>query len=407
MEEIIVRVHDIKELESKADGFKNIAIFAAGEYGRTYVYNIVNSLSRGVYCFYDNKLAPGTIVRDGVSVHDLEELYENGDNFLIFLAVGIKLQGILLKQLEEHNIKNVIEADEIFLTEILESLHEAGPDMKEKYKFIYDDELYICDMYKQNWKKELNLKQPQTFNDKVNWLKINDHNVKYSTLVDKYAVKEYVSERIGAAHVIPTLGVYEKWEEIDFTKLPQSFVMKCTHDSGSYFMVQDKENFDYEAARDVFKKKLQVNPYFISREWAYKDVKPQIIIEPYVVDERYGFMKAIEDYKFFCYDGKVEYVMVVTDRQKGHAGMRFDFFDRNYSHVDGQHKAYPNADVVPEKPENFDEMIGLVENLAEELKFARIDMYSVGDKIFFGEYTFYPGGGMEGYPEMLGDKIKF
>ena len=403
-----MRIRTHGELESKISEYGRIAIFGTGEYGKGFVYDILKGAAgnNGIYCFYDNRTSPGTIVRDAVQVHSIEELYESHDSLLLFLGVGIRIQEQLLNQLQEHAVSNVVLADEIFLTDICQSIEISDETVKSRYMSLLDDETYLRNLYKRNMGQDLDLSNPQSFNAKINWLKLNDRNPLYMTLVDKYSVKEYVAGIIGSEHVIPTLGVYEHWADIDFHMLPEQFVLKCTHDSGSTFVVKDKNTLDMESTQIQVEKRLSINPYYITREWPYKSVRPRIIIEPLLSDDITGPEKAINDYKFFCYQGEIKYLFVATDRHKGHGGMRFDFFDQNFDHIPDQHKSYPNAKVIPQKPDNYDEMLRLVTELAHGFVFARIDMYSVNQQIFFGEYTFYPGGGMEGYPDLLGDNIQ-
>lgn len=403
-----MRIRTYDELENKISAYSRIAIFGAGEYGKGFVYDILSCAadSKGIYCFFDNRTSPGTVIRDEVRVHPINELYENSSDLLLFLGVGINIQEQLLDQLEEHAVSTVVLADEIFLTDICQSIEAADETVQSRYMSLMDDEAYLKNRYRQNYGSELNLSNPQSFNEKINWLKLHDRNPLYTTLVDKYSVKEYVAGVIGSEYVIPTLDVYECWNDINFHMLPEQFVLKCTHDSGSTLIVKEKNTLDIESAQIWTEKRLCINPYYISREWPYKNVLPRIIIEPLLSDKISGEEKAINDYKFFCYQGEVKYLFVATDRHKGHSGMRFDFFDRNFRHIAAEHKSYPNAKTVPQQPDNYEEMLRLVTDLARGFAFVRIDMYSVNQRIYFGEYTFYPGGGMEGYPDLLGDSIQ-
>lgn len=400
-----MRIYNYMDLENEIKKYERIAIFGAGEYGRNWAYDILSCASgdKGIYCYYDNRVAPGTIINGKVEVHDIQELYTHHEGMLLFLAVGLKIQKQLLEQMHDHSIVNVVLVDEIFLTDICSSMEKADSSVVSKYHCVMNNEEFFKKVYRENIGSELDLSDPQTFNEKINWLKLHDYNPLYTELVDKYSVKKYVADIIGEQYVIPTLGIYKHWDDIDFDRLPEQFVMKCTHDSGSTYVVMDKNMRNQESRREWFEQKLSINPYYLCREWPYKNVAPRIIIEQ-KLPQKDG--EAINDYKFFCYNGKVKYLYVATNREKGHHKMRFDFFDCDFNHIPVEHTLYPNADITPQKPELFQEMVSLVTKLAEGLIFVRIDMYCTDDNVYFGEYTFYPGGGREGYPDMLGDDIE-
>ena len=225
------------------------------------------------------------------------------------------------------------------------------------------------------------LKQPRRYTEKVQKMILRDRNPLYHRLVDKAEVKPYVSSLIGEEHIIPTLGVWSKVEDIDWDSLPERFVLKCTHDSGSAVICSDKASFDREAACDRLGAALRRDYWKVSREWAYKGVKPRIIAEAYLGDD-------LADYKFFCFNGKAELLFVATERQKEGEEVKFDFFDRSFSHLDVRN-GHPNASVPPSCPEHFEEMKGLAARLSSGLPQVRVDFYEVGGKLYFGEFTFY------------------
>ncbi len=250
------------------------------------------------------------------------------------------------------------------------------------------DETFLKILYKFNINKELNLENPQTFNEKLQWLKLNDRKDIYTTMVDKYEVKKYVSAIIGKEYVIPTLGVYDKFNEIDFKKLPNKFVIKCTHDSGSTIICKDKKKFDIKMAKKKINKALKHNYYYTGREWPYKNVKPRIIIEEYMQDEK---LKELRDYKFFCFNGKVNLFKVDFDRFLEH---RANYYDKNLKLLKfGEEVCPPDFEKKIEIPKDIMKMIELAEKLSNEKKFVRIDFYYTNKKIYFGEMTFYPASG--------------
>ena len=249
-------------------------------------------------------------------------------------------------------------------------------------KFI-PDKMYIQMYYFLRFKKIINFKNPQTYNEKLNWLKINDRNPLYTKLVDKYEVKEYVANLIGEEYIIPTLGVWNHFDEIDFDKLPDQFVLKCTHDSEGLVIVKDKSKLNKEEAKEKIENALKYNFYYIGREWPYKNVKPRIIAEQYMEDKT---DKELKDYKFFCFNGEPKAMFIASDRSIGQT--KFDYFDLDFNRLNiVQH--YPNSTNKVNKPINFDKMIELSKDLSKNLKHARIDFYEVNGKIYFGEITFF------------------
>lgn len=247
------------------------------------------------------------------------------------------------------------------------------------------DKMFIKMRYRAILHKKLNLKNPQTFSEKLQWMKLYDRNPLYNQLVDKYAVREYVKERIGEEHLIPAYGVWDKFDDIDFDKLPDKFVLKCTHDSGSVFVCKDKSKIDMAWLKSKFEKALKGNQYHGGREWAYKDVKGRIVAEKFMVDES-GF--ELKDYKFFCFDGEVKALYIATERGVEGEDVKCDFFDENFNHI--QLKAgHENAKILPKKPEGFEEMKEKAKALSKGLRQVRVDLYNINGKIYFGEMTLY------------------
>lgn len=239
-------------------------------------------------------------------------------------------------------------------------------------------------------KKKLDLTNPKTYNEKLQWLKLYNRKQEYTIMVDKYAVKGYVEKIIGKEYIIPTLGVWEHFDDIDFDKLPDQFVLKCTHDSGGLVICKDKETLDKEKAKKQIEHCLKRRYFLNTREWPYKDVKPQIIAEKYMVDES-GY--ELKDYKFFTFDGKVKAMFIATDRGS-ESETCFDFYDCNFEHLPFKN-GHPNAKKKIIKPENFDKMIELAEKLGKDIPHARIDFYNINGKIYFGEITFFHWSGLK------------
>lgn len=251
------------------------------------------------------------------------------------------------------------------------------------------DKAYLKLIFWARMKKRLNLKNPQTYNEKLQWLKLYDRKDIYSTMVDKYESKEYVAGIIGEEYIIPTLGVWDKFDDIDFASLPQQFVLKCTHDSGGVVICKDKKSFDKDLAKSILDSSLKNRFFYYGREWAYEGVKPRIIAEKYMEDKTSNDLK---DYKFFTFNGKVKALFIASDRNEKDEETKFDFFDRGFNHIEVKN-GHPNANTYPEKPENFDKMIELAEKLAKDTCHLRVDFYEVNGKIYFGELTFFHWSG--------------
>lgn len=251
---------------------------------------------------------------------------------------------------------------------------------------LLPDRMFIDIRYFLTFHKMIDWKNPKTYNEKLQWMKLYDRNPEYTMLVDKYEVRKFVADTIGDEHLIPCYGVWDSFDDIDFNQLKYPFVLKCTHDSGSVVICKDKNNLNMVQMRKHFQECLKSDDcYFGGREWAYKNVKPRIIAEKFMVDDSGVGLK---DYKFFCFDGKVKAMFIATDRGVEGQDVKFDFFDENFNHLPFKH-GHENAEHVPKKPERFDEMIKLAEKLSKGLRAVRVDLYNINGKIYFGEMTFY------------------
>jgi hypothetical protein len=266
------------------------------------------------------------------------------------------------------------------------------------------DEPYLKMVFWIKTGKKLNLKNPKTFCDKLNWLKLHDFKPEFTRLADKIAVRDHIKELLGEDICLPLLGVWEHYDDIDFDTLPDKFVMKCNHDSGSVKIIRDKSSMDHAALREFFEGRLKLNPFVLGREYPYKDIKPRILVEKFMTSNT---GRDIRDYKFLCFDGIPRYMFVISDRS---TDCRSDFYDMDFNRlpiVD----TYPMSDEPMEKPVFFDEMVELVTKLAQGLRTVRIDLYEIDGKIYFGEYTFYDGGGFwpkepEEWEYRMGDLIR-
>lgn len=262
-----------------------------------------------------------------------------------------------------------------------------GVILRRMSPLIKSDEQFIRWEYYLGMHKVLNLKVPQTFNEKLQWLKLHAKHEEYTNLVDKYEAKKYVANIVGNEYIIPTIGVWDKFEDIDFDRLPQQFVLKTTHDSGGVVICKDKATFDINEARRKLNKSLKHNFYWEHREYPYKNVRPRIIAEKFMVDESGTDLK---DYKFFCFNGEPKMVLLASNRQRG---TYMDFYDINFNLLPVCRKAHPNSGKYYEKPSNYDEMLKIAVVLSQNFPHVRVDLYNINGRIFFGELTFFSASG--------------
>lgn len=270
---------------------------------------------------------------------------------------------------------------------------------------LMPDEMFLRVKYRIRQGEKLNLKNPETFNEKLQWLKLHDRKDIYTRMVDKCDAKKYVADVIGEKYIIPTLGVYDKFDDIDFDKLPGRFVIKCTHDSGGLVICRDKAKLDIPSAREKINKSLKRKYYYVHREWPYKNVKPRIIVEKYMEGND---KKPIMDYKFFCFNGKPELLLVCSDRFNG-KGLKETWLTPDWKLLpltEGGH----DIDRTIKKPSRLELMKKLAGKITKGMPFLRVDFYEIDGEVFFGEMTFSPCAGFEKFDppvwnKKLGDLI--
>lgn len=267
---------------------------------------------------------------------------------------------------------------------------------------LMPDSMYLKIIYKRNMKKRLDLKFPKTFNEKLQWLKLNDRKPLYTTMVDKHEAKRYVADRIGNAHIIPTFGIWEKFDDIDFDALPNQFVLKCTHDSGGLVIVKDKSELDKEAAKKKINKSLARNYYWSGREWPYKSVTPRIIAEQYMEDEENK--GDLSDYKIHCFDGEPKVIQVITNRFS-EEGMINDHYYPSWEKLDLVRGHYSVGNKSIPCPAELAEMLELARKLSAGIPYLRTDFYIVNHQIYFGELTFFPASGFRAFTPEKWDRI--
>ncbi|MBR0406931.1 MAG: glycosyl transferase [Clostridia bacterium] len=267
---------------------------------------------------------------------------------------------------------------------------------QEVFKLL-PDSLYLKIQYRKLMGKPLNLKNPKGFNEKLQWLKLHDRKPEYEVYVDKYAARDFVAHTIGEKYLVKLLGVWDTAESIDYNSLPNQFVIKGTHDSGSVVVCRDKASFDPYITTEKMKKSLKRNNYYYGRDWPYKNIKHRIIAEEYLDNGPLGLI----DYKFYCFNGQPKF-LYISQGLEDHSTASITFFDLNKKRMPFQRPDYKQHEQDPDFPDNFDEMIDIARKLAVavEAPFIRIDMYNIDGRIVFSEITFRPCSGyMKFVPE--------
>lgn len=266
---------------------------------------------------------------------------------------------------------------------------------------IPNDETYLKLYWKLSMDYPLNLENPQTFNEKLQWLKLHNRKEEYVTLVDKYAVKEYVAKQIGEKYVIPTIGKWDKPSDIEWDKLPNQFVLKTNHDGGGNGIVvcKDKSKLNKRKALRELRHSFYRNTYLIGREWPYKKVKKCVFAEKYMEDSQ---LRELRDYKFYCFNGEPKVMLIALDRASGTTKM--NYYDMDFNQLD-LHQGHPHTASPIEKPKCFEEMKQIVTKLSQDMPTVRMDLYEVNGKVYFGEFTFFDSGGTGSFYPRKWDKI--
>ena len=252
---------------------------------------------------------------------------------------------------------------------------------------ILPDKAYVWLDFIRNLHRIPDLRNPSTFNEKLQWLKLYNHDPSYPKMADKLAMRGFVEKKAGAGHSVPVLGVWDCFDEIDFSSLPDTFVLKCNNDSGHYVICRDKRTMDMKAARKTITEGLKTNYYYQNREWVYKDIVPKVFAEQYLQQDSDD---CLWDYKFFCFNGepKIMYMEKEASESKTEA-----FFDMEQNYLDLEMDD-PRPDVPPQLPECFDLMRSLAEKLSEGIPFLRVDFFFINGQIYVGELTFYHQSGL-------------
>lgn len=268
-----------------------------------------------------------------------------------------------------------------------------GSDLIKSHPNWMSDKFYICTLWRMVMGYKLNLSNPKTFNEKLQWLKLYNRNPLYTILVDKLLVKDWVADKIGSQYVVPTLAVYNSVDEINLENLPEQFVLKCNHDSGSVIICKDKSTFDLKAAKIKLSKALHQNFYKEAREWPYKNVSPKIFAEKYLCNNQMEKNNTeMTDYKFYCFHGESKF-LYVSYGLSDHSSAKIAFLNLDYTYAPFYRDDFSTFNVLPPKPKSFKTLIELSNILSKDIPFVRVDWYDVEGIPYFSEMTFYPGGG--------------
>lgn len=270
---------------------------------------------------------------------------------------------------------------------------------------LYTDKFFIKRQFKHAMHCNLNLENPVTFQEKLQWLKLYDRKPEYTKMADKYLAKDFIQTRIGAQYVIPTIAVYDHAKDIDYDSLPEKFIMKTTHDSGTVVICRNKSLLNIKKTNSYLNRRLKVKYYLKEREWPYKDIKPRIIIEKLLGSDEDDLM----DYKFYCFNGTPKLLTVISNRW-GSGGHKADFYDMEGKKVSITQPGYNSSEITPRLPIVFDKMKELAQQLSKNIPQIRVDFYYTGGQIYVGELTFFDSGGYltfipEKYNKILGDWI--
>lgn len=384
-----------------------VCICGAGDYGSTWVYELLKDAGFNIVCYLDNYKAGGKCCE--LPIYPIEYI-KNRDDFFCFISTHGEIEKEMVNILDEIGFTNYFHFESVYAPiEFAKYLEDLGNnELIAQFPSVMDDEKYLETRFNYRMGYKPNLKKPITYNEKLQWLKLHDRNPLYTSLVDKYEVKKYVKSKIGENHVIQLYGVWDNFDQIDFDVLPNQFVLKCTHDSGGMVVCKNKDEFDKDSARKTLEECLGINPFWADREWPYKNVKPRIIAEKYIPS--LGKSDSVE-YKITCFNGKVEIVTICKGIAHSSLDVRTnDHFDRDFNKKDF-YAFYKNSNIQWEKPKQWEDLIKYAEILAEGIPQVRVDFYIEDENIYFGELTFYTWSGcLKFVPEevdrIAGDMLK-
>ena len=384
-----MRYDDLKKLQNNMKGHV-VCIFGAGLIGSTWAYDLLKAAGFHINFYCDNNKEENLEIRDGVKTVSLENLYSVKDNVLVFITIlDEEHHNSVKRQLEEKGIYNIIKVDYCFLHTFMGSLIEKNdPRINDQFKCILDDKEYICRQFKYRFGYDLNLENPKTYNEKINWEKLYNRDERKTKLADKFLVRNWVREQVGEEHLTKIYGVWDDADEIDFTMLPSAFALKTNNGSGRNIIVKDKTQIDQ---REVCKQlnEWKNKNYTDYREFQYKDIVPKIICEEYLD----GVAESVYDYNIFCFHGEPIYIWCIKGSHKKNC--QASFYNKNWEMQPFSY-GYPKDNVLAPRPEKLEEMLELSRILSKDFQHVRVDWYNLPDgRVLFGEITFSTWAGFQ------------
>lgn len=405
-----MKYNELDALNRKHKG--KVCLFGAGLIGCTWAYDLLREVGFHIDFFCDNNKDENIEVNGGVRIASLETLYSVKSDVLVFITVNNKYQDDIKAQLEQNGILNIITVDFLFMQIFIESLIDMDDEnLNRRFKFILDDTEYLKRQFKYKFGYELDIENPKTLNEKIQWLKINDRKPEYTQLADKYAVREFIKENFGEEFLIPLLFKTSNLNDLTYTNIPnEPCIIKTNHGSGDYQIIRSKGNIDMNKIIRNFTYSFRRNLYYYGREFQYKDIKPLIIIEKLLTLPN---GKIPNDYKLHFFNGKCEFIYCSIDRE----GMNYrKVYDINWEPLEfvwTSHAKDLNSKQgldIPE-PKSLKKMVEIGEKIAKYIKYVRVDFYDVEGKLYCGEITLHHGSGYDKfYPSKYdlyyGQKLK-
>lgn len=402
-------IESYEDLEETAEKWKGkVCLFGAGQIGRTWGYDVVCAAGFKIDFYCDNNIA-GTEYVNGIPFITPKQVYEYGDMILVILTLAERYQKEVCVQLEEHGIKNMIYLNYYIQQKLVESIRLSGDnDVISKYKCIADDAVYINRRFNYQLGYPLNLENPQTLNEKLQWLKINDYQEIYTIYADKYEVRNYIRNKFGEKYLIPLLYVTENSETISKNTVTEyPCIVKPNHGCGNWEILRTSEETDWAGLRRKCEDWLRKNHYYVGREYQYKDITPRIIVEKLLQTKE---KRLPNDFKLHFFNGECKFIYCSIDRERKNYRK---IYDCNWQLLDfmwsGQEERKSDGPEI-ERPVTFDEMYRIGSEIAKDLRYVRVDFYEVEGKLYCGEITLRHGSGFDkffpaAYDRYYGDKL--
>lgn len=391
---------------------KYVCLFGAGMIGCTWAYDLLSEMGFHIDFYCDNHKKENAVIRDGIKTILPDTLFNLKDDVLVFITMSDKYQKSIRRQLEEHGVYKVVEMGFYFLQTFIMSLVEMNnKNLNKQFECILDDKEYIRRQFKFRLGYDLNLENPKTLNEKIQWLKINDRNRRYTQLTDKYAVRQYIEEKFGKEVLVPLLFKTEDWNELTYDNIPDmACIVKTNHGCGGHQVIRNKEKIDWDELRARFKRLCEENYYYSHREFQYKDIKPCILVEKLLMLSN---GKIPNDYKLHFLNGKCEFVYCSVDREGENYRKVYDIDWKPLGFLwvsSAKNHSIQQGRDIP-KPKTFEKMLEIGKEIAKDIKYVRVDFYDVEGKIYCGEITLHHGAGNDTfYPSQYdlyyGKKLK-